>query len=311
LRAWVRLYPFITPEKQQVYEHTPYRGYLSTNQLIAHFGLGNVAKLDSVVIKWPSGKKQILQNVKADQRLTVSIKNASVDYDWSQPKLAINALFTDVTKEIGLTYRHKEFDFIDFNIQKLLPHKLSEYSPGLAVGDVDGNGTDDLVIGGNAHDPAQVFLQQRNGKFSQRNVVPPQAVQGDYKDEGILLFDANGDSALDLYIARGGYKNAPNTQAYQDKLYINDGKGNFQEAPNALPTNLTSKLCVRALDFNRDGKLDLFVSGRVEPWHYPKPVSSIILRNDSQEWTSQIYRCYQRSSARPDEYWPGLRCLSH
>jgi hypothetical protein len=268
--------------KQQVYEHTPYRGYLSTNQLIAHFGLGNVAKLDSVVIKWPSGKKQILENVKADQRLTVSIKNASVNYDWSQPKLAINALFTDVTKEIGLTYRHKEFDFIDFNIQKLLPHKLSEYSPGLAVGDVDGNGTDDLVIGGNAHDPAQVFLQQRNGKFSQRNVVPPQAVQGDYKDEGILLFDANGDSALDLYIARGGYKNAPNTQAYQDKLYINDGKGNFQEAPNALPTNLTSKLCVRALDFNRDGKLDLFVSGRVEPWHYPKPVSSIILRNDSQ-----------------------------
>ncbi|CAG5068994.1 hypothetical protein DYBT9623_01728 [Dyadobacter sp. CECT 9623] len=268
--------------KQQVYEHTPYRGYLSTNQCIAHFGLGNVSKLDSVVIKWPNGKKQILQNIKADQRLTVYSKNASVNYDWSKPKLAVNAIFTDVTKEIGLTYRHKEFDFIDFNIQKLLPHKLSEYSPGLAVGDVDGNGTDDLVIGGNAHDPAQVFFQQQNGKFSQRNVVPQQAVQGDYKDEGILLFDANGDSALDLYIARGGYKHASNTPAYQDKLYINDGMGNFQEAPNALPINLTSKLCVRALDFNRDGKLDLFVSGRVEPWHYPKPVSSIILRNDSR-----------------------------
>jgi hypothetical protein len=111
--------------KQQVYEHTPYRGYLSTNQLIAHFGLGNVAKLDSVIIKWPNGKKHILQNVKVDQRLTVYSKNASVDYDWSKPKLAINALFTDVTKEIGLTYRHKEFDFIDFNIQKLLPHKLA------------------------------------------------------------------------------------------------------------------------------------------------------------------------------------------
>ncbi|MCF0072713.1 VCBS repeat-containing protein [Dyadobacter sp. CY261] len=268
--------------KQQVYEHTPYRGYLSTNQLIAHFGLGNVVKLDSVVVKWPNGKKQVMQNVKVDQRLTVSSKNASVNYDWSEPKLAVNALFTDVTKEVGLTYRHKEFDFIDFNIQKLLPHKLSEYSPGLAVGDVDGNGTDDLVIGGNAHDPAKIFLQQRNGKFSQRNVVPQQAVQGDYKDEGILLFDANGDSALDLYIARGGYKNAPNTSGYQDKLYMNDGKGNFAEASNALPTNLTSKFCVRAVDFNRDEKLDLFVSGRVEPWHYPKPVSSVMLRNDSQ-----------------------------
>ena len=268
--------------KQQVYEHTPYRGYLSTNQMIAHFGLGNVVKLDSVVIKWPNGKKQLLRNVKVDKVLTVSSKDAAINYDWAAPKLAVNALFTDVTKEVGLTYRHKEFDFIDFNIQKLLPHKLSEYSPGLAVGDVDGNGTDDLIIGGNAHDPAQLFLQQQNGKFVQRNVVPEQTVPGDYKDEGILLFDANGDSAIDLYIARGGYKNAPNTPGYQDKLYINDGIGNFAEIPNALPTNLTSKLCVRAVDYNRDGKLDLFVSGRVEPWNYPKPVSSAILRNDSQ-----------------------------
>ncbi|SEJ72605.1 Repeat domain-containing protein [Dyadobacter koreensis] len=286
--------------KQQVYEHTPYRGYLSTNQLIAHFGLGKVVDIDSVVIKWPNGKKQILQNVKADQRLTVSSKNALVNYGWSVPKLAINALFTDVTKEIGLTYRHKEFDFIDFNIQKLLPHKLSEYSPGLAVGDVDGNGTDDLVIGGNAHDPAQIFLQGRNGKFIQRNAVPQQHVQGDYKDEGLLLFDANGDSALDLYIARGGYKNAPNSPGYQDKLYMNDGKGNFAETSNALPSNLISKFCVRAFDFNRDGKLDLFVSGRVEPWNYPKPVSSVMLRNDSKDG-------YTKFTDVTDEIAPALK----
>ena len=268
--------------KQQVYEHTPYRGYLSTHQAIAHFGLGSVTQVDSVVIKWPNAQKQVLRNVKADQVLTVSAKNAHAAYNWASPTLATNTLFTDITQSAGIDYRHKEFDFIDFNIQKLLPHKLSEYSPGLAVGDIDGNDLDDLVIGGNAHDPAQVFFQLPNSTFRQRSVIAEQRTTSDYKDEGLLLFDANGDGALDLYIARGGYKQAPDSPDYQDQLYLNDGRGTFTIATDALPKNLTSKLCVRATDYNKDGKLDLFVSGRVEPWHYPKPVSSVILRNDSQ-----------------------------
>ena len=98
----------------------------------------------------------------------------------------------------------------------------------------------------------------------------------------MLLFDANGDGKLDLYITHGGYQNAPNDSTYQDKLYLNDGKGNFKPANDALPINHTSKLCVRAFDYNKDGKPDLFVSGRVDPWNYPKPVSSCILRNDSK-----------------------------
>jgi len=102
------------------------------------------------------------------------------------------------------------------------------------------------------------------------------------KDEGILLFDANGDGHPDVYVARGGYRYDHNSTNYQDKLYINDGKGNFTVADNALPVNYTSKLCVRSMDFNKDGKPDLFVSGRVDPWNYPKPVSSFIFRNDSE-----------------------------
>ncbi len=268
--------------QQQVYEHTPYRGYLSTHQTIAHFGLGRATTVDSVVIKWPTGKKQVLRQVQADQVLTVSQEKATESYRWATPKRVADALFTDVTASTGIHYRHKEFNFIDFNIQKLLPHKLSEYSPGLAVGDVDGDGSDDLIVGGNAHDPAQLFLQQSTGKFTQRSVVAEEPMAGDYKDEGLLLFDANGDSALDLYMARGGYKNAPNSPVYQDKLYLNNGKGTFAEATDALPVNRTSKFCVRAFDYNRDGRLDLFVSGRVEPGRYPKPVSSFIFRNDSQ-----------------------------
>ena len=97
-----------------------------------------------------------------------------------------------------------------------------------------------------------------------------------------MVFDANGDGKPDVYISSGGYQNAPGSKYYQDRLYINDGKGNFNLDSLALPKNFTSKLCVRAFDYNKDGKMDLFVSGRVDPWNYPKAVSSFIFRNDSQ-----------------------------
>jgi hypothetical protein len=279
--AWVNIY--YDHGKQQVYENNPYRGYLSTIQNIAHFGLGKITGLDSVVVRWANGKKQTLLHVKADQLLNVNINNASETYSWIQPKRDVKPLFEEVSKSKGIEYKHQETDFVDFNIQKLLPHKLSEYSPAMAVGDIDGNGFDDIVIGGNSTYPAQIFLQQPNGKFIQRALITAnKAPVLNSKDEGVLLFDANGDGKPDLYIASGGYENQKGSPAYQDRLYINDGKGNFTLAVNALPFNTTSKFCVRAVDYNKDGKLDLFVSGRVDPWNYPKAVSSFIFRNDSK-----------------------------
>jgi len=281
LGAWISIY--YNGVKQQVYENTPYRGYLSTYQNIAHFGLGKTTQIDSVVIMWPEGKKQTLTKVPADQLLKVNFVDAIESWNPKESKLIEPALFKEVTLTSGLSYMNREEDFIDFNIQTTLPHKLSEYSPALAAGDIDGNGYDDIVVAGNTFNPPTLFCQQPDGKFIQKVFLAKKdTIVKNSKDEGILLFDADDDEDLDLYVASGGYKYDHNNINYQDKLYINDGKGNYAKAEDALPVNYTSKLCVRAFDYNKDGKLDLFISGRVYPWQYPKPVSSFIYRNDSQ-----------------------------
>ena len=278
--AWVDI--FYDENKHQTYELTPYRGYLSTDENIAHFGLGKITMIDSVVVRWPGQKKQTLKKVHADQLLTINIADANEPYSWQPPRLAEQPLFKEITKAAGINYTHKDFDFVDFNIQTTLPHKLSEYCPALAVADINGDGLEDMVIGGNSDNHATIFLQQQDGKFIQKELNKNAQSYPGYLDEGLLLFDANGDGSPDLYVTSGGYKFSDTSSNYQDRLYINDGKGNFTLAPNALPLNYTSKLCVRAMDFNHDGKLDLFVSGRVDPWKYPKPVSSFIYRNDSE-----------------------------
>jgi hypothetical protein len=280
--AWAELH--YDKGKQQVYENTPYRGYLSTIQDIAHFGLGNKSIVDSVIIKWPNGKMQLMLNVKANQLLKVNIKNADLKYSFEKERLASNSLFKDITDSVGIHFQQEERDYIDFNIQKLLPHKFSEYGPSIAVGDIDGNGLEDMIVGGSAFHSAQLFLQQPGGRFIQKALLPDGVIKNKLADDlQVLLFDADGDGDLDLYVAAGGYENEHNDPAYQDQFYINDGKGNFKLDTSALPKNFTSKFCVRAADFNHDGKLDLFISGRVDPGNYPKPVSSFIYRNDSKD----------------------------
>ena len=282
LGAWIELH---YGGKQQVIEQTPYRGYLSTDQLDAHFGLGSVSKIDSLIIKWPDGKMQLLKNVTTDKTITINKKEAEEKYDWMHPVFAQNTLFKEISDSIGIHYQHQQKDFIDFNVQKLLPHKFSQYGPSLAVGDVDGNGLDDMISAGTIDYPAQLFLQQPNNNFIQRLLLPSTNVNSNPKadDMGLLLFDADGDGDLDLYVSGGGYQYQSNSAAYGDQFYINDGKGNFHLDSLALPQNFTSKFCVRAIDYDKDGDLDLFIAGRVDPWNYPKPVSSFIYRNDSKD----------------------------
>jgi hypothetical protein len=280
LGTWIEIY---YGGKQQAYEQTPYRGYLSTIDMRPHFGLGHATKVDSVIIKWPGNKKQVLQNVNADQTITVNITQANQTFSWSQPVYAPNTLFTEITDSLGVHYQHEQKDFVDFNIQKLLPHKFSEYGPALAVGDVDGNGLDDIIAGGSIAYSPVALLQKTNGSFSEKSIMPDanySTKQGD--DRGVTLFDADADGDLDIYIASGGYETTPNSSRYQDVLYVNNGKGKFSVDSNALFKNLSSKSCARVADYDNDGDLDLFIAGRVEPGNYPKPVSSFIYRNDTK-----------------------------
>ncbi|MCK5277559.1 MAG: VCBS repeat-containing protein, partial [Cyclobacteriaceae bacterium] len=170
--------------------------------------------------------------------------------------------------------------FNDYQLQNTLPHQFSRSGPSLAVGDVDGNGLIDLFIGGSNGNPGLIFYQGQSGFTSRPIEINKEKSE---EDLGSLLFDADGDGDLDLYLVSGSVETGLNLANYQDRLFVNDGNGNFKLTPDALPVMPVSGSCVKAADFDLDGDLDLFVGGRVLPGHYPKKASSYMLRNDSEE----------------------------
>lgn len=267
-----------TEQGQQFFEVTGVRGMYSTCELTPHFGLGSTNSASRLRVQWPDGKEQVLTDIKANQTIEVAYSDAKPGKSQSK-KADQNTLFAEITDASGADFQHMENNFDDFEKQVLLPHKMSTMGPFMAKGDANGDGLEDVFIGGAAGQAGSIFLQTTDGNFAS---TPQSSLNSDKtsEDMGAVFFDADGDGDQDLYVVSGGNEFAPGAAAYQDRIYLNDGTGQFTKAENRLPNMTFSGGNVRAEDFDNDGDLDLFVAGRHIPWAYPEPASSILLRNN-------------------------------
>jgi hypothetical protein len=270
--------------KIQYAEQMPTRGYQSSVSHIMQFGLGEKAVIDSVKVVWLSGKMQVLNQINGNQLLTLSEMDAVFK---GNPKgVMANPVFTQVNTTINLPASTVLFN--DFKRQPLLTNQLSAVGPCMAKGDVNGDGLEDLYVGGDEGRSGKLYVQNKAGNFK---VLTQKVFESDlgFCDVDALFFDANGDGYLDLYVSSGGYGNfSPGDPFLTDRLYINDGKGNFKKDKQNLTGTKASKSCVRAADINGDGSLDLFVGSRVIPGRYPESTAShILINNGKGKFTNQ------------------------
>jgi len=262
--------------KMQLQELTYSRGFQSANERVIHFGVGNETSIDTLEVIWIGGKKQILTNVKTNQVLELNIKDADLVHKYENIIEKEKLFSKEEDKE--LKFKHIENEYDDYEKEILLPHKMSRNGGGIAVGDIDNNGYDDVIFGGAANQSAEIFMQYGRNIFRKLNSTAF-LQHTHFEDMGLLLFDADGDGDLDLYIASGGNEIEPGHEYYLDRYYENNGKGQFEYKEDVLPDNNISSSCVVGSDFDKDGDIDLFVGGRQMPGKYPFPTKSFILEN--------------------------------
>jgi hypothetical protein len=265
-------------DKIQVAENFVTRGYLSSVEPGLFFGLGKDTAIAKVEVTWPNGKVNIFEDVGANATILADYSKAIESEVQKQtnktPLLSMNL------KDIGIDFTHIENEFDDFTEQILLPHKLSQNGPFTAVQDVNNDGLEDLFVGGAAGQSGVLYLQQKSGQFN-KSLSQPWQLDKASEDMGSLFFDADGDHDFDLYVSSGGSEFKIGSPELKDRLYINDGYGNFRRYEKALPSIAQSTKTVKTSDIDKDGDLDIFVGTRMIPGKYMFPATSYLLINDN------------------------------
>ena len=275
----------VTGPHRQLVEQQPVRGFQSSVDRRLHFGFGAATVADSLIVIWPDTRYQILTRVTLDRALTLHQDSARGTWRYEPVRVTSAA---DDAPTAGAAVVHAENDFLDYNREPLMPHVVSAEGPALAVADVNGDGRDDMFVGGAKWQRGTLLLQQADGRFTESS-ASTFAADSVAEDVDALFFDADGDRDLDLYVVTAGNEFWSEFEELADRLYLNDGRGTFSRAANALPADFRENgSTVAAADFDGDGDQDLFVGSRVVAREYGRIPTSHLLRNDGTGKFSEV-----------------------